>query len=73
MRVNQTCTGRRDSNGHSQARRFRTSPVGTGDMHASHAPAGGVEDGVAGIIDMRVAKAGDQKRGRCKALGLPRQ
>ena len=51
--------------------RFRTGPAGTGDMHASHAaPAAAVENAFPGLIDMKLAKADDQRRDRWLAMGL---
>ena len=54
--------------------RFRTGPAGTGDMHASHAAlAAAVENAFPGLTDMQLAKADDQRRDRCMALGLTRR
>jgi hypothetical protein len=54
--------------------RFSTGPVGTREMLTSHAAlAAAVEDAFPGLIYKQVAKAGDQRRDLCMALGLTRQ
>jgi hypothetical protein len=48
--------------------RFRTGPAGTGEMLTSRAAlAAAVEDAFPGLIDMQLAKAGDQGVNRCGA------
>ena len=74
MRVNQTWTGRRDSNGRSQARPLQDRPGRHRELLTSHAaPAAAVEDAFPRLTDMQLATAGDQRRDRCVALGLTRQ
>ena len=59
MRVNQTCTGRRDSNGRSQVGRFRAGGADTGKMLIRHAAlAAAVEDAFPGLIEMQPATRG---------------
>ena len=54
--------------------RFTTGPAGTGKMLTSHAaPAAAVEDAFPMLIEMPLAKAGDQRRTRWLAPGLTRQ
>ena len=54
--------------------RFSTGPVATGEMLIRHAaPAAAAEDAFPGLIERQLAKAGDQRRDRCVALGLTRR
>ena len=73
MRMNQTCTGRRDSNGRSRARPLQAGAAGTGEMRTGHATLGvAVEDTFPGLTGMQLAKAG-VRRGTGVALGLSRR
>jgi hypothetical protein len=73
VRVNQTCTGRRDSNGRSQARPLQGWPGRhRGNAHQSRRPGPAVEDAFPGLTGMQPAKAGDRSRTGV-ALGLTRR
>lgn len=62
MRMNQTCTGRRENNGRSRARPLQNRPGRyRGNAHQSRRPGPAVEGAFPGLSGMQQAKAGDRR------------